>query len=295
MRYRFIREQAGPIAITALCRVMEISKSGYYAWLSRPESIRTQENQCLVAQIRCVFETSDRTYGSPRVHVELLAQGIVCGRHRVARLMQGAGIRAETVRRFRVTTDSGHGLPVFENRLNREFEATEANTRWTSDITYLWTSEGWLYLCVVLDLFSRRVIGWSLAATLHKEIVLDALEMAVSGRHRADGLLVHSNRGSQYASDLYQERLLRVGALCSMSRKGDCYDNAVAESFFATLKKELVHRVRFDTRDAARCAVFEWIEVWYNGRRRHSSLGYLSPAVFEALHEARDRERQQAA
>lgn len=292
MRYQFIQSLAGVFPVSVLCRVLAVSQSGYYAWRVRPSSPRSEANDCLTRRIREIFCASDKTYGSPRIHVDLLAEGIQCGVHRVARLMREAGIRAEVVRRFKVTTDSGHDLPVFENRLNREFRAENADRCWVSDITYLWTGEGWLYLSVILDLFSRRVIGWSLAPTLHKEIVLDALEMAVSGRRPEAGLLVHSDRGRQYASGSYQERLLQAGAICSMSRKGDCYDNAVAESFFATLKKELIHRRRFETRATACCAVFEWIEVWYNRRRRHSSLGYLSPVEFEQA--AREREAESA-
>jgi len=212
----------------------------------------------------------------------LREQGLRCGENRIARLMRETGIRAETVRRLQVTTDSGHALPVAPNLLNRQFSAERADSRWVSDITYLWTGEGWLYLAVVLDLFSRRVVGWSLRPTLETGLVLEALEMARLHRSPSAGLLHHSDRGSQYASGQYQRRLSEAGIICSMSRKGDCYDNAVAESFFATLKKELIHRRRFDTREATRCAVFEWIEVWYNRRRRHSSLGYLSPVQFEA-------------
>lgn len=290
MRYQFIQSLVDAFPVSALCKVMTVSQSGYYAWRGRPTSPRCEANHCLMERIREIFCASDKTYGSPRIWTELLAQGVQCGVHRVARLMRGAGIRVETARRFKVTTDSNHALPTFENRLNRQFTATTADSRWVSDITYLWTGEGWLYLSVILDLFSRRVVGWSLAPTLHKEIVLDALGMAVSGRRPEAGLLVHSDRGSQYASGSYQERLLQAGAVCSMSRRGNCHDNAVAESFFATLKKELVHRRRFETRAAARTAIFEWIEVWYNRRRRHSSLGYLSPAEFEKTAQEREAE-----
>lgn len=282
MRYQFIKEQAGSFAVAVLCRLLAVSRSGYYAWLTRPRSARAQENTTLIGHIRAAFEASDRTYGSPRLWLELREQGLRCGENRVARLMHGAGIRAETVRRFQVTTDSNHSLPIAPNLLNRQFGAEEADRRWVADITYIWTKEGWLYLSAVLDLFSRRVVGWSLQPTLETGLVLEALAMARLQRRPAAGLLHHSDRGSQYASGRYQQRLNEAGMVCSMSRKGDCYDNAVAESFFATLKKELIHRRRFDTREAARCAVFEWIEVWYNRRRRHSSLGYLSPAQFEA-------------
>jgi putative transposase len=245
------------------------------------ECLRVQQNRQLTETIQCLFAASRQTYGSPRIHADLKALGVPCGVHRVARLMRKAAIRPVPVRRFVATTDSDHALPVAQNCLNREFSAEKADVRWASDITYLWTSEGWLYLAVVLDLFSRRIVGWSLASTLHKEIVLDALAMALKRRQTETGLLLHSDRGSQYASLAYQERLLEAGVVCSMSRKGNCWDNAPAESFFATLKRELVRCTRFETREAARGAVFEWIEVWYNRKRRHSALGYLSPVQFE--------------
>jgi len=261
VRYQFIKEQAGRHRVVDLCRVLTVSKSGYYAFCCRKPSRREQTNTDLVARIRVAHAESDNTYGSPRVYKELRAQGVACSENRIARLMQREGIRVTPVRRVRVTTDSSHGLPVSPNRLKRDFAARVANAKWVSDITYLWTGEGWLYLAVVLDLFSRRVVGWSLAPSLHKEIVLDALEMAVKGRKPAEGLVHHSDRGSQYASLAFQERLLQVGAMGSMSGLGNCLDNAVAESFFATLKKELIHRERFETRKEARLSVFEWIEV----------------------------------
>lgn len=236
------------------------------------------------------FDQNRRSYGSPRIYTELRDEGILCSENRVARLMRKASICVEPVRKFRATTDSAHGLPVAVNHLGRQFQAETANTKWASDITYLWTKEGWLYLAVVLDLFSRRVVGWSLQASLHKELVLNALDMAVQGRKPDAGLLHHSDRGSQYASLTFQESLIQIGAVCSMSRKGDCWDNAVVESFFSTLKREMVNRETFETRKEARLAVFEWIEVWYNRKRRHSALGYLSPEAFEKQHETGKRE-----
>lgn len=294
MRYRFVAEYAGAFAVSALCRVMQVSRSGYYAFRERPPSARTKSDATLTGQIREAFASSRGTYGSPRVHQALSQSGIVCGENRVARLMRAAGIRPEPARRFVRTTDSDHGLPLFENRLDRDFApeaAGEVNRRWVSDITYIWTGEGWLYLAVILDLFSRRVVGWSLAPTLHKEIVLDALSMAVSLRQPGEGLLHHSDRGSQYASLAFQETLLAAGMVCSMSRRGNCWDNAVAESFFATLKRELIHRQSFPTREAARGAVFEYVEVWYNRKRLHSALGYLSPEGFEREHQEKMREK----
>ena len=281
MRCQFIRAEAVRYPVAVLCRVLQVSQSGYYAWRSRTESLRVQQNRQLTQKIQSLFAASRQTYGSPRIYADLKALGVACGVHRVARLMRKAAIGPTLARRFVVTTNADHALPVAQNCLERGFTAAKANVRWVSDITYLWTAQGWLYLAVVLDLFSRRVIGWSLAPTLHKQVVLNALEMAMQGRHPGAGLLLHSDRGSQYASLAYQQRLLQAGVTCSMSRKGDCWDNAPAESFFATLKRELVSRSRFETREAARGAVFEWIEVWYNRKRRHSTLGYLSPVQFE--------------
>ena len=221
MRCQFIQAEAAHFPIAVLCRVLQVSQSGYYAWRSRTESLRMQQNRQLTEKIQSLFAASRQTYGSPRIHADLKALGVSCGVHRVARLMRKAAIRPVPARRFVATTDSDHTLPVAQNCLNRKFSAEKADLRWASDITYLWTSEGWLYLAVVLDLFSRRVVGWSLAPTLHKEIVLDALAMALKRRQVEAGLLLHSDRGSQYASFAYQERLLEAGVVCSMSRKGN--------------------------------------------------------------------------
>ena len=290
MRYRFIQEQRGRFSASVLCRALQVSKSGYYDWKRRQDkpicSIRHKENASLTQRIRQSFQASRQTYGSQRILRDLRAEGLACGKHRVARLMREAGLRALLPRRFVVTTDSRHVLPVAENLLNRQFGAEKADERWSSDITYLWTGEGWLYLAVVLDLFSRRIVGWSMQPSLGKELVLEALSMALCQRRPAPGagLLHHSDRGSQYASGAFQQALSRAGIACSMSRRGNCYDNAVVESFFGTLKVELVHRCRFATRHEARREVFEYIEVWYNRKRRHSSLGYLSPEQFEERH-----------
>lgn len=235
----------------------------------------------MTLQITQVHTESDETYGSPRIHSELQEQGVVCSEGRVARLMSVAGLKACSPRRFTVTTDSSHAFPVAENILAREFTCLTPNAKWTADITYIWTSEGWLYLAVVLDLFSRRVVGWSMGETLERSLVLSALSMAQSNRSASRGLICHSDRGSQYASHDYQKALSEAGVVCSMSRKGNCWDNAPTESFFASLKKELVHRRHFSTRGEARTALFRWIEVWYNRKRKHSSLGYLSPDAFE--------------
>ncbi len=223
---------------------------------------------------------------NPRIWKELTEQGVTCSRKRVARLMRKHAINAQPVKRFVVTTDSRHDLPVAENLLGQDFEAKEADTRWSGDITYIWMGEGWLYLSVVLDLFSRKVVGWSMQPTLERGLVVSALEMALAQRRPKGELICHSDRGSQYASADYQALLKQSGITCSMSRRGNCYDNAPVESFFASLKRELVHRYRFTTREEARAAIFRWIEVWYNRKRRHSALGYISPEAFE-------RQRQQ--
>ncbi len=285
MRYAFIEAQCQAHAICLMCRVLAVSKAGYYAWRHREPSARAQANTVLAAQIRAVHRQSRRTYGSPRVTRELRAQGGRCSENRVARVMRREAIRAKGRRRFRVTTtDSRHGEPVAPNVLQRQFAVAHIagrNRVWASDITYVPTGEGWLYLAVVLDLASRRVIGWAMRHTLERGLTLDALQMALAQRQPGPGVLHHSDRGSQYACGDYQARLAAYGLTCSMSRKGDCFDNAVVESFFATLKTELVDDVRWATREDARTALFEYIEVWYNRMRRHSSLGYRSPAQYE--------------
>jgi transposase InsO family protein len=283
-KYQFIAAHASQYPVTVQCRVLRVSRSGYYAWRTRPPSQRRQADGQFEAHIRQIHTASRRTYGSPRIHAELREQGVRCSKKRVARLMRRAGIRACRPRRSRTTTDSRHALPIAANLLNREFAAPAANTKWAGDITYIETNEGWLYLAVVLDLFSRRVIGWAMQRTLARGLVLDALKMALDQRRCTTQLVHHSDRGSQYASGDYQAQLAAVGIQCSMSRRGDCFDNAPVESFFGTLKTEVVYQHRFATRSEARQAIFEYIEVFYNRQRRHSALGYVSPAAFEAQH-----------
>ncbi len=287
-------DHASQYPVTLLCRVLGVSRSGYYAWRTRPESRRARENRQLVEQIRTIHSASRHTYGSPRVHAELVAQGVRCSENRVARLMRIAQIYARRPRRTRVTTDSGHTWPVATNLLNREFDATAPTTTWTADITYIETREGWLYLAVIMDLFSRRIIGWSMQPTLACWLVLAALDMALQQRQPGALLTHHSDRGSQYASRDYQAHLAAAGIQCSMSRKGDCYDNAPVESFFGTLKTELVYQHEYSTRAEARSAIFEYLEVFYNRQRRHSALGYLSPAAYEAHYQAAQRLTQVA-
>jgi len=267
--------------VTVLCRVLRVSRTGFYAWCSRPEAERKRRDRELLKLIVHAFTSSRRTYGSPRIHEEFQALKVTCSRRRIERLMRDNGITPPRKRRFKVTTDSKHGYGVAANLLERDFSSQSPNRRWSTDITYVWTREGWLYLAVVMDLFSRRIVGWAMDRRLNRDLTLRALRMALSGRCPGGELVHHSDRGSQYASDDYQRLLRQRGILCSMSRKGDCWDNAVVESFFGTLKKELVHRCDFVTREEARREIFDYIEVFYNRQRRHSYLGYLSPAEFE--------------
>jgi transposase InsO family protein len=267
-----------------MCDVLEVSRSGYHAWRTRPASRRSQQRELLLAEIEDIHLKRRKVYGSPRVHAELTARGWRCNVKTVAKLMQTHGIQAQSAKKFKVTTDSRHGWPVAQNVLHRNFEAEGADQVWLSDITYVWTTrEGWLYLAAVEDLYSRKVVGWSMSNRMTSRLVRDALEMAIGRRFPGEGLLHHSDRGSQYASEDYQRLLGKHGIRCSMSRKGDCYDNAPMESFFATLKKELIHREQYETRAAARQSIFEYIELFYNRVRRHSALGYKSPAEFEGV------------
>jgi putative transposase len=281
VRYLFIKEHEEQFSLSALCRVMAVCRGGFYAWRKRDKSTRQLQNERLTEQIKTAHKESKETYGSPRIFADFKEAGVACGERRIARLMRLANIRAVPPKRFVVTTDSDHDMPVAKNLLDRMFDAEKPDTRWTADITYIWTSQGWLYLAVILDLFSRRIVGWAMNQAIDRSLVLSALDMAVSGRNPTQDLLFHSDRGSQYASDDYQKRLKEAGIACSMSRRGNCWDNAPTESFFASLKKEMVYRTRFETREQARSAIFEWIEVWYNRKRRHSTLGYLSPDAFE--------------
>jgi putative transposase len=269
---------------------MQVGRSGFYAWNKRTKSAHQIQDETLTEQIKTVYQESKQTYGSPRICADLKEAGIPCSQKRIARLMRLSKISALRPKHFVVTTDSDHKMPIAENLLARTFEVQTPDTRWTADITYLWTGQGWLYLAVILDLFSRRIVGWAMDQTIDRALVLSALNMAILGRKPGSDLLCHSDRGSQYASDDYQKRLKEVGIVCSMSRRGNCWDNAPTESFFAGLKKEMVYRTRFESRDQARSAVFSWIEVWYNRKRRHSTLGYLSPEAFERKYQQQQAE-----
>lgn len=267
--------------VERMCRLFGVSSSGYYAWRDRPRSKRRQENEALLKEIREIHRLSRRTYGSPRVHAELLARGFLTGRHRVARLMQTAEIRGRRPRKRRQTTDSRHNFPVAPNLLNQDFQAEQPNQKWLTDITYIWTAEGWLYLATVLDLFSRKIVGWAMEATLASCLVEKALQMAIQTRRPGAGVLHHSDRGSQYAGAPYQTSLTAFRMQVSMSRTANCYDNAPMESFFSSLKVEQVHFRDYKSRKEAKTDIFDYIEVFYNRIRRHSSLGYLSPDAFE--------------
>lgn len=266
-----------------MCKVLRVSRSGYYAWLGRPESQREADDKALSAVIETIHEESKGEYGSPKIHQELRRRGTRCGCKRVARLMRKGGLRAKTGRKFKATTNSDHSLPVAENLLNRDFAQTEPNKAWAADITYIWTSEGWLYLAVVLDLYSRAVVGWSMSERMTRTLVMDAFMLAVKRRNPPPGLIHHSDRGSQYASMEFQKLLIKHGAICSMSRKGNCWDNAVAESFFALLKRGLVFHHQYQTRAQARQTIFDYIERFYNRKRIHSSLGYRTPFEVDQL------------
>jgi len=281
MRYQFVREHSGQFPVQRMCRLLEVSPSAYYAWRGRPESQRVREDRRLLMEIRAIHSAKREVYGSPRIHAELKAQGLRLGEKRVARLMCENGIRAKQKRKFKVTTDSKHSHPVALNLLARDFEATAPNQKWAADITYIPTTEGWLYLAAIMDLYSRMIVGWSMSSRMTRRPVLDALDMAVGRRRPGPGLLHHSDRGSQYACGDYRKALSAHGMMCSMSRKGDCWDNAPMESFFHTLKTELVNHQRYRTRWEAKADIFEYIEIFYNRNRRHSALGYQTPAEYE--------------
>lgn len=266
-----------------MCQVLQVTRSAFYAWSRRTPSAQAKRRQELTNQIQVVHDDSRQIYGSPRVHAELQAQGIQCSENTVAKLMRQGGIRSKMRRRFVVrTTDSKHDHPVAPNTLDRQFEQTQTDAAWAADITYIPTQEGWLYLAAIIDLCSRRIVGWATADHLRAELACQAFRQACQQRRPNRGLLHHSDRGVQYACDEYCTLMASSGCQVSMSRRGNCYDNAVMESFFGTLKTECVHHLEFTTREQAQQALFEYIEVFYNRKRRHSTLGYQSPAEYEA-------------
>jgi transposase InsO family protein len=267
--------------VRLMCRLLGVSASGYYAWRKRPESARAERDRDLLARIRQAHAASRGVYGSPRVHAELVAAGISVGRHKVAHLMRTARLRGCPKRRYRTTTQQDPSHPVARNLLKRDFSADRPNRRWAGDITYIPTRQGWLFLAVVIDLFSRRIVGWSMSRRSGRRLVVDALTMAVEARRPEGPLIHHSDRGGQYSSDDFRNALARHGIDCSMSSTGNCYDNAVVESFFGVLKRERVIRVRYRNPDEARADLFQYIEVFYNRKRRHGYLGNISPVDFE--------------
>lgn len=268
--------------VNLMCKVLEVSSSGFYAWCKRPESLRLKQNRALVTKIKAIHAQSRETYGSPRVWDRLQKQGLQCSRTRVARLMNKAGIRSVHRSKFKPqTTDSKHTNPIACNVLEQDFKATAPNQKWAGDITYIKTSQGWLYLAVVLDLYSRKVIGWAMSSSPNAALVCKAFDMAVFRRRKPRAFIFHSDRGSQYASFKFRNRLKQLNITCSMSRKANCYDNSVVESFFHTLKVEHVHRYKYASREIARKLIADYIEEFYNTNRAHSTLGYCSPVEFE--------------
>lgn len=263
------------------CRIFEVSESGYYGWKKCKISSRTQEDQRLLEKIQCIHASKRSRYGSPRIHAELKEQGEQCSRKRVARIMHENGIEAKHKRKFKATTDSQHKFPIAPNLLEQNFTVSEPNRIWTADISYCWTLEGWIYLAVVLDMYSRKIVGWAINERMTRQLVIDAFLMAYWARKPKAGLIHHSDKGSQYASYDFQNTLLSFGAIQSMSGRGNCFDNAVTETFFHTLKTELMFDSVFKTREEAKSAIFEYIEIFYNRERRHSTLGYCSPVKFE--------------
>jgi putative transposase len=281
MKFAFIAQNRQRFSVQRMCQVLGVSSSGYYVAQQRQPSRRSQENQRLLLQMRLVHRVSRETYGYRRLYHELRAQGMVCGRHRIARLMRQSDLHVKYRRPYKLTTQAHPSRMAAPNLLAQDFTASETNQKWVADITYIPTAEGWLYLAVIMDLFSRQIVGWSMDAHMKTTLVSDALHMACLKRRPSSNLLHHSDRGSQYTSQAYQQLLAHYGFQVSMSRSGNCYDNAAMESFFATLKTECVLK-RFSTRDTARVALFDFIELWYNRRRRHSALGYRSPQAFES-------------
>jgi putative transposase len=287
MRFLFIRDHGDEFPVVRMCKELEVSPSGYYAWCHRPPSAREMANQELVKKIEAVYNDSYETYGSPRVYLELKAQGVACSENRVARLMRLRGLQAKQVRRYKVTTKRNKKHPVAPNLLKQDFSADRPDHKWLTDITYIPTQEGWLYLAAVLDLFPRRIVGWAMSNRMTSDLTLTALKMAIGQRRPGEGLIHHSDQGSQYTDGRYQALLKKHGFQISMNGVGTWYDNAPMESFFGTLKSELVHHRVYRTRDEARTDLFFYIEAFYNRRRRHSSLDYLSPEAYEQLYHER--------
>ena len=281
MKFRFIADHREMFKVGRMCTLLKVSRSGFHAWFNRPESRRSRENRALEDKIRVLHAASHGIYGAPKIHQDLVDDGVPCGKNRVARIMRKAGLRSRTRKKFKATTNSKHNFPVAPNLLNQNFTAEAADSAWVGDITYIWTGEGWLYLAVLLDLYNREIVGWSASSRMTRQLAIDALQMALGRRTPQKGLLHHTDRGSQYASNDYQKILKEHGFLCSMSRKGNCYDNAVAESFFGRLKSEWVNHQRYLSRSEATRSLFYYIEIFYNRKRRHSSINYVTPQEYD--------------
>jgi putative transposase len=282
MRYKLIDTNKAAMSVERMCRMMAVSVSGYYAWKDRKPSLHQCYDVVLAANIKAQFVSSNQTYGAPRMHAELCEEGLSVGRHRVARLMRENGLKAYQKRRFKKTTDSHHDCPIALNVLDQNFACDGPDQKWGADISYIWTAEGWLYLAIVLDLYSRRIVGWATSDRLKKGLALKALSQAILMRQPQAGLIHHSDRGSQYCSDDYRRLLQTNGLTASMSGKGNCYDNAMVETVFKTIKSELIWRASYETRAQAKLALGHYIDGFYNPRRRHSALGYKSPITFAA-------------
>ena len=283
MKYQFIDTYRSEFAVERMCRALKVSKSGYYAWRIRPQSKRACENDKLDHHIKTTYRKNKGIYGSPRITRALNRQNIACSENRVARRMRINGIKAKTKKRFKVTTNSRHNHPVAENLLDQNFNAQRPNQVWASDITYIWTREGWMYLAVILDLFGRHIVGWAMDNHLGQQLVVNALQQAIWRRRPPKGVIFHSDQGVQYACQAFRNLLHRHKFIQSMSGKGNCYDNAVVESFFHTLKTELIYFENYSTREDAKNSIFEYIEIYYNRDRMHSTLNYYSPVQFEQM------------
>lgn len=281
MKYNFIKKYSQEFTVKRICQVLKINRSGYYAWLNRKPSARDLENSLILKRIKYYHEFSNRIYGYRKIHEDLINEGFKCNIKRVLRLMSTNGIYSKTKKKFKITTNSKHNYPISENLLARNFKFEGKDKAWISDITYIYTGKGWLYLCVIMDLFSRSIIGWSMQNNMKTELVIDAFNMAYEKRKPDKGLIFHSDRGVQYASYKFRNLLKSKNCISSMSRKGNCWDNACAESFFRSLKTEEVYFNKYKTREDARRSIFYYIEVFYNRQRRHSFLNYLSPLNFE--------------
>ena len=283
MKFRFISTHRETFKVGRMCKLLNVSPSGYHGWLKRPESRRSRENRALKDKIRVLHAASHGIYGAPKIHQDLVDAGMRCGKNRVARIMREAGLRSRTKKKFKATTNSRHNFPIAPNLLNQDFTVGAPDRAWVGDITYIPTDEGWLYLAVLLDLFNREVVGWAASSKMTRQLTIDALQMALGRRNPEKELLHHSDRGSQYAAADYQRILKEHGFICSMSRKGNCYDNAVAESFFGRLKSEWINHYRYLSRSEAIQNLFYYIEIFYNRKRRHSSINYSTPQKYESF------------